>query len=113
LLIDIQSRDELAEKTINRDKTNIAGSRIMLHDTMVDPMAPKQPHAISMPRERSTALAIKKEILKSPIPTADRRVRIPKSNPIPNKNSIKGSAHPKPIAKGPGSISKSYTIAME
>ena len=78
----------------------------MLQDAMVDPIAPKQPHSMSIPRERTTAFAIRKEILSKAIPMAQRRVKSPKSSPTPQRNSINGRVHPKAMASGPGSISK-------
>ncbi len=71
---DTQWRLRLVEKKITADSTSMPGSRMMLHDDMADPIAPKQPHSTSVPRESRMTLVIKKEMLSNATPRADRRV---------------------------------------
>ena len=43
----------------------------MLDDTIVDTTAPKHPHAISVPLDKTMTLAAKKEALMKAVPSAD------------------------------------------
>lgn len=85
----------------------------MLQDAMVDPTAPKQPHSIFIPCESTIALTIKNEMLIMAMLITVRRVNTPNRRLIAQASSMNGSAHPKAIANGPGSISKLYTTATE
>jgi hypothetical protein len=55
----------------------------MLHDAMVDPIAPKQPQFTSVPRERRIILVIRKEMLIRTVPNADKRVNYTKQQAKP------------------------------